>query len=123
MRSNLSFVMLRSLKTRQKKFSCYLGVWKGDQIDQASLGQPWTGLSPHEAPSSSLSNHSCQPSAWAAAATVCVITASGSIPQTHTYTCKNTHLSPQLPGACWTALQSAVHICVCVHTKGDKTVP
>jgi len=25
-------------------------VWKGDQIDQASLGLPWTGLSPHEPP-------------------------------------------------------------------------
>lgn len=86
--------------------------WKGDEIDRASLGQRWTGFSPHEAPPATLSNHLCQPSARATAATMCVITALGSFPQTHTRAKAHTYLpSCQVPAG---PLYSQLCTYVCV---------
>lgn len=101
--------------------------WKGDEIDRASLGQRWTGFSPREAPPATLSNHLCQPSARATAATVCVITALGSFPQTHTHVQKHTLISPAARCLLGLSTVSCAHMCmracVCVrdHTRGDKT--
>jgi len=112
MGGHLSFVMLQSLKSRHtKKIQLLFGRVEGWSNWSGKSGTALDRtFSPRAPPPHSL----ITPASHQPRQQHCVCDNRLRKYSTNTHTCKNTHLSLQLPGACWTALQSAVNICMCV---------